>query len=451
MNLKEALDRIEAGAPAPCYLVHGDEGYLVQEAFQRITEALLPGPERAMNLVLLEGDVADVPAVCQALLSVPLFPGRKVIAVRNTVLFHSRTTMPNLVREMQEQVEGGKDLSRALRMFSTFLGMARWSLEDLQDEGWRRISPEEWRKTAGVDDPGSVEKWLVPILEHAKACGWEGKAGKGAEGRLEQILERGLPEGHILVLSALSVDRRKRLYQLMAERGVVLAFDREKGEARVREQFRRVALDFVRSRGKEITADAVDLLGERTGWGLAPGTAVLESLLSFAGEKRRIDVGDVESLAAETREYTVFDLTGALAAREASRALKALHSLLRRGEPPLMVFAMIAREIRHILHARILLDRDMAGPFRGNMDYGAFQRAVYPVLKGLGEKRGKNERGILGQHPYVVYQALKQADLFTRDEAFGFFDRLVRLDLEMKTTGRDPALLLERYLLDVCR
>ncbi|HPX11209.1 MAG TPA: hypothetical protein PKW20_02935, partial [Syntrophales bacterium] len=63
MNLKEALDRIETGSPAPCYLVHGDEGYLVQEAFQRITEALLPGPERAMNLVLLEGDVADVPAV----------------------------------------------------------------------------------------------------------------------------------------------------------------------------------------------------------------------------------------------------------------------------------------------------------------------------------------------------------------------------------------------------
>lgn len=451
MNLKEALDRIEGGAPAPCYLVHGDEGYLVQEAFQQITEALLPGRDRAMNLVLLEGDVANVPAVCQALLTVPLFPGRKVVAVRNTVLFHSRTTLPGLVREMEDQVEGGKDLSRALRTFASFLGMARWSLEDLEDDGWRRISPEEWKKTAGIDDPGSVEKWLVPILEYVKASGWHGKTVKGGEGRLEQILERGLPEGHILVLAALSVDRRKRLYQIVAERGAVLAFEREKGEARIREKFRRVALDFVRNRGKELSSDALEVLGEKTGWGLAQGTTVLESLLSYAGEKGSIDVGDVESLAAETREYTVFDLTGALAAREASRALKALHSLLRRGEPPLMVFAMIAREIRHILHARILLDRGMAGPFNGNMDYGSFQRSVLPVLKGLSENRGKNERGILGQHPFVVYQALKQAGNFTRGEAFRFFDRLVRLDLDMKTTGREPALLLERYLLEVCR
>lgn len=87
--------------------------------------------------------------------------------------------------------------------------MTGWSLEDLQDGNWRSIPPETWKKTAGVEDPASVEKWLPPILEQVKATGRKVATGPAAEGRLEEILERGLPPGHVLVLSALSVDRRK--------------------------------------------------------------------------------------------------------------------------------------------------------------------------------------------------------------------------------------------------
>lgn len=451
MSLKDVLQRIGGGEVPSCFLVHGDEGYLVQESFQRILEALVPERDRKMNLVVMDGDETGVPALCQALLTLPLLPGRKVVAVKNTALFHSRTTLPALVREMEEQVESGKDLSRALRTFSTFLRMTRWSLEDLRDGNWRGISSEEWKKTTGIDDPASVERWLSPILEQVKASGWEAKPGQGGEGRLEEILERGLPPGNILVLSALSVDRRKKLYQIVSERGVVLTFEKEKGEGRIKEQFRRVALEYARNRGKTITGDALEVLGEKTGYRLTEAMTVLESLFSFAGDRGKVGVEDVESLAAETKEYTVFDLTGALAERDAARALKALDALFRKGEPPLMIFAMVVREIRHILHARIFIDRGLAGSFTGNMDYRTFQRSVYPDLKNLAAAGGKKDKGFLGQHPYVVFQALRHTLKFSREEAASFFDHLARMDLEMKTTGKDPAILLERFLIDVCR
>jgi len=451
MSLNDVLERIRKGDVPSCFLIHGEEGYLVQEAFQRIIEALVPERDRKMNLVLMDGDETSVPALCQALLTVPLLPGRKVMAVKNTSLFHSRMTMPVLIREMEAQVEGGKDLSRVLRTFSTFLRMVRWSLEDLRDGNWRNISPEEWKKAAGIDDPATVERWLPPILEQAKVSGWEVKTGQGGEGRLEEILERGLPPDHILVLSALSVDRRKKLYQIMVEGGIVLAFEKEKGDGRIKDQFRRVALEYARNQGKSITGDALEVLGEKTGYRLAEAMTVLESLLSFAGDRGKVDVEDVESLATETKEYTVFDLTGALAEREASRALKALDALFRKGEPPLMVFAMVVREIRHILHARIFMDRGLAGTFSGNTDYRAFQRSVYPGLKNLAAAGGKKDKGFLGQHPYVVFQALRHALRFSREEALSLFDRLARMDLEMKTTGKNPEILLERFLLDVCR
>ena len=449
-SLKSLLGRIGKGDVPSRILIHGEEEYLVQETFQRVLEALLPEKDRKMNLVLMDGDETGVAALCQSLLALPLLPGRKVVAVRNTTLFQSRTTLPALVREMETQVEGKKDFSRVFRPFSAFLRMTGWSLEDLQDGNWRSIPPETWKKTAGVEDPASVEKWLPPILEQVKATGRKVATGPAAEGRLEEILERGLPPGHILVLSALSVDRRKKLYQLMAREGAVLAFDKEKGEARVREKFRRVALDYAGSRGKRITKDALDVLGEKTGHRLAEAVTVLESLFSLAGERDEVNVEDVASLAADTKAFSVFDLTGALAQRDALQALKALDALLRRGEPPVMIFAMVAREIRNILHARILLDRGLVR-FTGGVDYRAFQQSLYPGIKSLGATRGGKEGGLPGQHPYVIFQAFRSALQFSREEAAGFFDRLAGMDLEMKTTGKDPAILLERFLLDVCR
>ena len=83
------------------------------------------------------------------------------------------------------------------------------------------------------------------------------------------------------------------------------------------------------------------------------------------------------------------------------------------------------------------------------MDYGRFQKAVHPALKQLGGN-GPEAIAIATQHPYVVYQALKNSVRFTRGELAGFLDLLVRTDLALKTTGQDPRLLLERILIAVC-
>ena len=84
------------------------------------------------------------------------------------------------------------------------------------------------------------------------------------------------------------------------------------------------------------------------------------------------------------------------------------------------------------------------------MDYGRFQKAVYPSLKqGAGE--GEEQVDLVSQHPFVVYQALKNAGRFTRSELAGYLEMLVRIDLALKSTGQEPRLLLERFLLAVCK
>jgi len=83
------------------------------------------------------------------------------------------------------------------------------------------------------------------------------------------------------------------------------------------------------------------------------------------------------------------------------------------------------------------------------MDYGRFQKAVHPALRGMAGDEGETI-ALVSQHPFVIYQALKNAARFSREELAGHLEMLLSTDLALKTTGQDPRLLLERFLIRVC-
>jgi DNA polymerase-3 subunit delta len=113
-----------------------------------------------------------------------------------------------------------------------------------------------------------------------------------------------------------------------------------------------------------------------------------------------------------------------------------------------MIMTMITKEIRFLFQAKLLIASGRL-VFSPEMDYGRFQKAVYPAVRKLAGD-GKEQIALVSQHPFVVYQALKNAGRFARTELAGYLELLVRTDLALKTTGQEPRLLLERFLIGVC-
>ncbi len=222
------------------------------------------------------------------------------------------------------------------------------------------------------------------------------------------------------------------------------------GEARQQQAVQEMAGEILAKRGKRLSAGAWSALGQKTGFSLRESLSAIEKLITYAGEKTQIEAADVEAVVGRTREDTVFELNGALVGRNLTLALRTLHDLLAQGLHPLMIMTMITREIRFLFQAKLLIASGRLGAFQPNMDYGRFQKAVHPAVKQLSGD-GKEGIAIASQHPFVVYQALKNAGRFTRAELAGYLDLLVRTDLALKTTGQDPRLLLERILITVCR
>lgn len=449
-SLDAVLSELKRGKAVPCYLLYGEEEFRLRDAADRITAALIPDPrDREFNLFVTDGEREEIGPLCESLITPPLLPGRKVLMVRNTRLFQSKDVLTQVVSRIRERLEPDPD--RAAADFMQFLALTGLSLDDLRDGGWRKIDDDAWRKMVPGDGGQDREAWLPRAVELCVGRGLVPTPQKAEEtDLLEQALAGGMPEGNHLILTAEAVDRRKKLFKTVSALGRVLTFTKIKGEARQQQAAMAMAADLLEGRGKRLSAAAWTALGRKTGFELRESIGAIEKLITYAGERGQIEAADVEAVVGQTREGTVFDLTGAISGRNLTAALHALGELLDQGLPPLMIMAMVTREIRFLLHAKLLLASGRLKAFSANMEFGRFQKTVYPSLKpGAGD--GEGQVDLVFQHPFVVFQALKNADRFTRAELAGYLEMLVRIDLALKSTGQDARLLIERFLLAVCR
>lgn len=268
---------------------------------------------------------------------------------------------------------------------------------------------------------------------------------------LVDALTGGLPEGNCLILTAdSSIDKRKKLFKTISDIGVVLGFSRVKGEKRQKNLLRDTAKEFLDEKGKKFTAEAFLALERKTGFNLREFRGALEKLITYIGDRSLIEKEDVEDVIGRTKEDSIFDLTSALTEKNAGKALLTLKYLLDQGVHHLRILTMIIREIRLLLHAKIFLKSERFVSFSPEMDYNRFQKTVYPDIREWVSQTSKKNGGLAGQHPYVIYNALKNSGRFSYEELVGHFGALVDADLAFKTTGKSPRLLLERLLIDIC-
>lgn len=441
MELPKILADIEKGQIALCYLLFGDEEYLLRDALDKMIQTIIPPSDRDLNLFVMDGESEDMVLLCQSLLTVPLLPGRKLIVVRNTKLFHSRKTLPAIIQKIREQAKTNP--GRVAADFMLFLSMTGWTLDDLKDGGWQKIDDEQWQQAVEDDEGQDRNVWLPIMIAFCMTNHTLPNASGEGTDRLEAILKSGLPAGNHLILTAETVDKRKKLFKMIETVGIALEFIKAKGEAKQQGLLMENARHLLSAKGKKMTPDAWLALGKKTGFHLRVSMTSLEKLITYTADKNTIEKEDIDAVIGKTREETVFNLTAAMVEKNLAASLSILKDLLEQGDHPLMILAMFAREIRILLQTRLLLEEGSLSAYKTGMDYGRFQKTCFPAIK--------QRLGTSTPHPYVVYQALNHASRFSRESLVRYLDQLVDIDLALKSTAKDAALMLERFLVQICR
>jgi DNA polymerase-3 subunit delta len=159
-------------------------------------------------------------------------------------------------------------------------------------------------------------------------------------------------EFSVLIFVAEEFDKRRKMAKLLIEKAVAVEFA-ELNDA----ELAKWARDRVRDSGSEIDERALRLLIAFTGPDVRRLTVEIEKLSTAALPGKMISSDLVESLVANAREISNFDLTDHLFAGRSSEAMRTLKKILDDGSEPLMLLGLISSNLRRLLMAKEAMER----------------------------------------------------------------------------------------------
>jgi len=425
-----------AGRGPRLLLVFGDD-LQVADSCKAILDQLVPLEQRAFNFERFDGRSASWEQIESSLMTPPFFPGEKLLWVDNAPYFYAHGQSGELGEKVIELWRDGKR-DDAAKLLLDLLVVEGWSQE--QWNGLESASPGFF-DLLGAD--GETQGDALALLAYCRDRSLDLAKRKGAEGnRLGALLDQGLPEWSFLLLTAVQVDRRTRLFKRFEELGAVLhlALERDRSGKISRQNLLEFINQRLRQAGKNLAFQAREMILARAGDDLRGLQQELEKLILSVGDRTTIGVEDVESMMADCGEGWIFDLTRALGERDAVAALAQLARLIAQGEHPLKILGTVTAEARRLLSARQLLVGDLANLWRRGMTYPQFQQTV--LKQGGTLLRGRN--------PYGDYMSLQRAEHFSLVELSSFMQRLFEADLRLKSSIGQPRIVLEKLFLEMC-
>lgn len=436
-DLTAVIDDIKNDAGPRLLLVFGDD-LLVQQACKAVVELLVPEIHKSFNLERFDGRTVTWDLLEASLLTPPFFPGKKVLWVENTPYFFSREQKGELgERALQLWSEGKKDEAREVLL--DVLAVEGWTQEQLDQLD--SVSSGRLLGLLDIDRP-DARNAAEALLAYCKGQGIALDTRRGAEDqRLGEWLERGLPEWDFILLTAVQVDRRTRLYKRLDEIGAVLYLDGERD--RSGKLARETVLEFITQRlhaaGKTLDAQAREMILLRAGDDLRGIAQESDKLLLYVGDQTTVRAGDVAAIFTDYASDWIFDLTKSISDRDAVAALVHLGRLITQGEHPLKLLATIAAELRRLLLARQLLENEWRGCWRRGMSYSQFQQIIL-----------KQTVPMLTRNPYGDYMSFQRADKFSLTALRRYMSEICEADFRLKSSGGNPRLVMERLVLNLC-
>ena len=449
-DFPKILEHIEQGNIAPIYLLHGED-YLVKSALAQLTELLLPESQRSTNLQVVDGSEADFRQILDSVNTYALFGGRKVVVVRNSRIFYSRANLPGLVAKSREAYEAG-DLKTAARLLLEVLGYAEWSLADVAAGGWREIPADLWKQTMGVEQEQSAVEWLEKVGEYASSEELEIPVKTDEGSLLEEALQRGFPSEHCLLITTDAIDRRRSLYRLIEEKGMVADFAVTSGtgrQARAQQEavLRSLAEETLSAASKKIESEALSLLLERTGFNLWALKTQVEKVVSFVGKESLVTLAHIESMCDQFREEALYELNNSVTGQDCEAALQMLNRLLDQNYHPLQIIASLATEVRRLLLAREFIEDHLSGSLDPSISYGRFQKTVLPIVKENTEKGSP----LGSMHPFALHKTLVRSRAYQTTELINALQHLLRADLTLKSSGIGERAVMESLVMKLCQ
>ena len=412
------------------HLIVGEE-FLVRKSAEELIKRLVPGSASALNSITMDG--ASPAEIAQELATMPLFPGPKVVLIRDPEFLAPKKGRGDALGRAREAWKAGRRKEGARRLLA-LAARAGWGAAQLDPRAPGAPGPEAWRTELDVDLADADLQFLGEV---AAFCREENlTAPEGDATPLIALFEKGVPPGHALIIATSDLDARNPLVKLAREKGEVL--ERKVADTFRRLDLREAAAEILEPLGKRLGAGAADELKERIGGNMRLLQSELEKLAAYASGSA-ISAEDVRLLVAKTREDEFFEAAEVLQSRDLRAALAWLDAALEQGKYPLLLLGAIAAGLRNLIDGHERMRR--LGPSVSQMSSREFEKSVFPRIEQEARESGRRV-----PHPYAAYKAVQAAGRYTRAELIGALVACADADVSLKSSGSGQ-LVLESLLL----
>ena len=186
--------------------------------------------------------------------------------------------------------------------------------------------------------------------------------------------------------------------------------------------------DYCTSQAVQIEADGARELVDALGGDMMMISNELEKLILYVGEKKRITLGDVETMVLAAKQRSLYELTDAISLKDRVRALEVLDAILSSGdgeEASIGHVYMLAKSFRQML---IILERNVRD-----------QRMLWAALwQGFRVP------------PFAADDIIRQARRYkSRRELTRAIRLVAKADLALRSNPVSKRIVLERLIMDL--
>jgi DNA polymerase-3 subunit delta len=179
----------------------------------------------------------------------------------------------------------------------------------------------------------------------------------------------------------------------------------------------------------KIDQDAARELIDSLGADMMLVSRELEKLVLYAGEKKRITLGDVETMVLAAKQRSLYELTDAISSKDKTRALGVLDALLSTSDgddAAIGHLSMLARTFRQML---VILEKNVRD-----------SRAIWQVLwQGFRVP------------PFAAEDIIRQARRYkSRRELTRALKLIARADMALRSNPPTKRLVLEQLIIQLC-
>jgi len=263
---------------------------------------------------------------------------------------------------------------------------------------------------------------------------------------LTKQLEKGLPQGVQLIISADKIDKRRGFWKFLEKNAELQVHDRiDMSQQGWEEQVAALVTNKAREVGLEFEDEAMELFVNLAGEATQQIVNELEKLFLYLGDRKLVTVEDVRLMVPLSREGVIFETGRALQAGDAARAIELIDEQMEMGESAVAIIrAAIIPTVRNLFMARIVLDLTKSS----GRNYNEFQTAVsrLPAEKKAWLPMKKSGDGY---NIYPIFLSAQGAQSFTLKNLETIMHATARADKMLVTTGLDERMILHRLVTEI--